>query len=70
MAKKIHTSKEVSDTLFDMAYTLNAKFNSCDDIKVAQTAIAAFNVGIKLKSTQVIYKKMTGTPNKIEFLEE
>jgi hypothetical protein len=69
MAKKVHISKDVSDTLLDMGYKLNDKFNSTEDIKVAQTAIAAFNVAIKLKQTQVIYKKMTGTPMKIDFLE-
>ena len=70
MAKKIHISKDVSDTLLDMGYKLSNKFDSTEDIKVAQTAIAAFNVAIKLKQTQVIYKKMTGTPTKIAFLED
>ena len=70
MAKKIHISKDVSDTLLDMGYKLSNKFDSTEDIKVAQTAIAAFNVAIKLKQTQVIYKKMTGTPIKIDFLED
>ena len=69
MAKKVHISKDVSDTLLDMGYKLSNKFDSTEDIKVAQTAIAAFNVAIKLKQTQVIYKKMTGTPTKIDFLE-
>lgn len=70
MAKKNYNSKEVVDTLLDMGYTLNTKFNETSDIKVAQTAITAFNTAIKLRQTQVIYKKMTGTPMKIEFLEE
>ena len=70
MANKNYTSKEVADTLLDMGYSLNAKFEATEDIKVAQTAIAAFNTAIKLKQTQVIYKKMTGTPMKIAFLEE
>lgn len=70
MAKKNYNSKEVVDTLLDMGYTLNTKFNETSDIKVAQTAIAAFNTAVKLRQTQVIYKKMTGTPMKIEFLEE
>ena len=70
MAKKVHISKDVSDTLLDMGYKLNDKFNLTENIKVAQTAIAAFNVAIKLKQTQVIYKKMTGTPIKIDFLED
>lgn len=70
MAKKNHNSKEVADTLLDMGYILNTKFNETSDIKVAQTAIAAFNTAIKLKQTQVIYKKMTGTPIRIDFLED
>ena len=70
MTKKNHKSKEVADTLLDMGYFLNNKFNETSDIKVAQTAIAAFNTAIKLKQTQVIYKKMTGTPMKIDFLED
>lgn len=70
MTKKNYNSKEVADTLLDMGYVLNNKFNETSDIKVAQTAIAAFNTAIKLKQTQVIYKKMTGTPMKIDFLED
>ena len=70
MAKKNHTSKESADTLLDMGYTLNEMFKGTNDIKVAQTAIAAFSTAIKLKQTQVIYKKMTGTPMKIDFLED
>ena len=70
MAKKNHKSKEVTDTMLDMGYELNSIFSETKDIKVAQTAIAAFNTAIKLKQTQVIYKKMTGTPMKIDFLED
>jgi hypothetical protein len=69
MAKKEHTVKKVSDLLFDMGSNLNDKFEETEDIKVAQQAIAAFNVGIKAYQTQVVYKKLTGTPIKIEFLE-
>lgn len=70
MTKKNHKSKEVTDTMLDMGYELNNIFSQTKDIKVAQTAIAAFNTAIKLKQTQVIYKKMTGTPMKIDFLED
>lgn len=69
MAEKNHKVKEIADTLFDMGHKLNAKFNSTDDVRVAQQAIAAFNVGIKAQQTQVTYKKMTGVPMKIDFLE-
>ena len=69
MAQKQHKAEEVISTLFNMGYELDKKFDKTQDIKVAQTAIAAFNVGIKAQQTQVIYKKMTGTPMKIDFLE-
>jgi hypothetical protein len=70
MAQINHKVKEVSDTLFSMGHKLNDKFDSTDDVRVALAAIAAFNVGIKAQQTQLTYKKMTGTPMKINFLED
>lgn len=70
MAQINHKVKEVSDTLFSMGHKLNDKFDSTDDVRVALAAIAAFNVGIKAQQTQLTYKKMTGTPMKIDFLED
>jgi hypothetical protein len=70
MANKNHEVKKITETLFDMGNKLNDKFNETDDIKVAQQAISAFNVGIKAYQTQVTYKKLTGTPMKIDFLEK
>jgi hypothetical protein len=53
-----------------MGHKLNDKFDSTDDVRIALAAIAAFNVGIKAQQTQLTYKKMTGTPMKINFLED
>jgi hypothetical protein len=39
------------------------------DIKAAQAAVSAYGTAIAAVKAQLIYKKMTSTPSKIEFFE-
>ena len=43
-------------------------YNETKDLKVCQTAIKAYNSAINAAKTQIIYKKITGTPAEIPFL--
>jgi hypothetical protein len=49
--------------------TLNEAFYDTRDLKVAQGAVHAYSVAISAAKTQLIYKKLTGTPAEIEFLQ-
>ena len=49
--------------------TLNEVFYDTRDLKVAQGAVKAYSVAISAAKTQLIYKKLTGTPAEIEFLQ-
>ena len=45
-------------------------FNETQDIKVLQTAIAAYGLATKTALAQVQAKKQTGVPKSIEFFED
>ena len=49
--------------------TLNEGFNDTKDLKMAQGAVQAYSAAINAAKTQLIYKKLTGTPMEIEFLK-
>ncbi len=49
--------------------TLNEGFNATKDLKMAQGAVQAYSAAINAAKTQLIYKKLTGTPMEIEFLK-
>ena len=60
----------VRKNLIKIGEAAQKKYHATEDIKVAQTAIKAFDSAIRTARTQIMYKRLTGTPNKIEFLEE
>lgn len=71
MSKKIKTinvtgvikvTQEIGDVLSNQYYLSK-------DLKVAQGALSAYSVAISAAKTQLIYKKLTGTPIEIEFLK-
>jgi hypothetical protein len=49
--------------------TLATKFNKSNDLKVAQISLSAYKTAISAAKAQVIYKKLTGSPDSIEFFE-
>jgi len=72
MSKKKQAVKasDVRKNLIHIGYKAHKKYKATDDINVAKTAIKAFDSAIRTARTQIMYKRLTGTPGKIEFLEE
>jgi hypothetical protein len=52
-----------------MGDQLNNMFQKNKDLKVAALALSGYKTAIQAAKTQVIYKKLTGNPGSIEFLE-
>lgn len=48
---------------------LKDKFDKTEDLKVAQRAVSAYATAISAAKTQLVYKKLTGTPIEIDFLK-
>ena len=78
MTKKNNTVTKVTKTLTiddirvanqDIGDQLKNTFDKTGDIKVAATAVGAYNVAIKAAQLQLIYKKLTGTPANMTCLE-
>lgn len=63
------TSKDVRLVLQDMGDSLKTTYDRTADVKTAQSAISAYSAAISLMKAQLIYKKMTGSPGRIDFFE-
>jgi hypothetical protein len=48
---------------------LATKYHESKDLKVAQISLSAYKTAIAAAKAQVVYKKLTGTPNTINFFE-
>lgn len=48
---------------------LKTTYDKTGDIKAAAGAVSAYSVAISAVKAQLIYKKMTGSPGKIDFFE-
>jgi hypothetical protein len=78
MTKKNNTVTKVTKTVTiddirvanqDIGDQLKNTFDKTGDIKVAATAVGAYNIAIKAAQLQLIYKKLTGTPANMTCLE-
>jgi hypothetical protein len=71
MAKtvKTQTVTDVINVTRDMGDQLNNMFQKNKDLKVAALALSGYKTAINAAKAQVIYKKLTGNPGSIEFLE-
>jgi hypothetical protein len=67
MSKNI---KEMRTDLLKIGDSAKAKYETSLDLKAAMIAIKAYSEVTKTALTQVQYKKLTGTPKLIDFLEE
>lgn len=65
-----HKIKEVRENLVNMGNSIRETYEETGDLKAANAAIKAYAVATKTSLVQVQYKKLTGTPKKIDFLEE
>lgn len=71
MKKQIKTMN-VSDVISvtqEMGDTLANQYNRSKDLKVAQISLSAYKTAINGAKAQVIYKKLTGNPDRITFFE-
>jgi hypothetical protein len=59
----IKVTQEIGDALSNQYYALK-------DLKVAQGALSAYKTAISAAKTQLVYKKLTGKPGEIKFLED
>jgi hypothetical protein len=72
MANKKTKTTNVNDvrkTVQEIGDKLNDLYVETNDVKVAQSAVQAYSVAIKAAQAQVVYKKLTGSPERIEFFE-
>lgn len=71
MSLKIKT-KNVSDvikTTQNIGDNLASTFEETRDLKVCALSLSAYKTAIAAAKAQVIYKKLTGKPTKVAFLE-
>lgn len=71
MAKTIKTNgvTDVINVTRDMGDQLNNMFQKNKDLKVAALALSGYKTAISAAKAQIIYKKLTGSPETIEFFE-
>lgn len=60
---------DVARVLQHMGDSLCNKYNETGDMRAAQSSIAAYGVAINAMRAQLIYKKQTASPARIEFFE-
>jgi hypothetical protein len=72
MPKVIKTSNitDVINVTRDMGDTLNNMFQKTKDLKVAHQSVDAYRTAISGAKAQLIYKKLTGSPESISFFED
>lgn len=61
---------EVRDHLIAIGDQAGASYKQCSDVKVGKLAVAAYSGAINAAKTQVMYKRLTGQPDKMKFLED
>lgn len=72
MPKVIKTSNitDVINVTREMGDTLNNMFQKTKDLKVAHQSVDAYRTAISGAKAQLIYKKLTGSPESINFFED
>ena len=69
-SKKKITVSDVIERMTDVGDTLNKQWETSKDLKVCDLSIKAFSTAISAAKAQLIYKKLTGNPDEIEFLKK
>lgn len=70
VVKKSNKIEDIVPVMLDMGDKLKDAWLDTGDVKVAQTAIAAYNMAIKATQIQLINKKLTGMPKAIKALNK
>jgi len=68
--KQTDNVSEVRNQLLNIADKTATIFENTDDLKAAELALKSYNGAVNAAKVQLIYKKLTGAPSMIDFLEE
>ena len=68
--KKTDNISEVRNQLLNIADKTAMIFENTDDLKAAELAMKSYNGAVNAAKVQLIYKKLTGMPSIINFLED
>jgi len=64
------TISDVRVQLLNIADATAMLYDSTDDLKAAELALKSYNGAVNAAKVQLMYKKLTGAPNMIDFLED
>jgi len=68
--KQTDNVSEVRNQLLNIADKTAMIFENTDDLKAAELAMKSYNGAVNAAKVQLIYKKLTGAPSIIDFLED
>ncbi len=68
--KQTNSISEVRYQLLNIADKTAMIFENTDDLKAAELALKSYNGAVNAAKVQLIYKKLTGAPSIIDFLED
>jgi predicted amino acid racemase len=66
---KTTTITDVINVTREMGDKVMTHYNKTGDLKVGHLALDAYKTAISATKAQLIYKKLTGTPEEIDFLK-
>jgi hypothetical protein len=64
------TISDVRMQLLNIADATAMLYDSTDDLKAAELALKSYNGAVNAAKVQLMYKKLTGAPSMIDFLED
>ena len=67
---KTETISEVRAQLLTIADSTATVFEETNDLKAAELALKSYNGAVNADKVQLMYKKLTGAPSIIDFLED
>jgi hypothetical protein len=65
-----HKIVEIRESLIEMAKKAKKISEETNDLKATLVAVKAYSEAVRTSVVQVHYKRLTGTPSRIAFLEE
>ena len=68
--KQTDNVSDVRNQLLNIADKTAMIFENTDDLKAAELAMKSYNGAVNAAKVQLIYKKLTGAPSVIDFLED
>lgn len=68
--KQTDKISEVRTQLLNIADSTAAIYEETNDLKAAELALKSYNGAVNAAKIQLMYKKLTGAPSMIDFLED